>query len=108
MRHSCSYRIVAGAQDSDIVFLHDTSQRSMEATEMTRRNLSEKGFIFVAVESLIKRHGPLVAGQIYKTGNADCARLSTRGRDDCRQAHHCPKCAHPGKSHGTKNLVLNR
>ncbi|OPB00923.1 hypothetical protein BFW87_00495 [Pseudomonas fluorescens] len=66
-----SDRIIAGAQDGDIVFLHDTSQRSVEATEMTIRNLSEKGFVFVTVENLIKRRGSLVAGQIYKTGNTD-------------------------------------
>lgn len=62
-------RIVASAKDGDIVFLHDTSMRSVEATERVLRNLSEKGFRFVTASQLIKRHGRLEPGATYATAN---------------------------------------
>jgi peptidoglycan-N-acetylglucosamine deacetylase len=62
-----SDRIVSSARDGDIVFMHDTSQRSVEAVEMTIRSLSEKGFVFVTVQELIELQGKLVAGKIYES-----------------------------------------
>ena len=64
-----SDRVASKARDGDIVFLHDTSMRSVEATQTIVRDLSAKGFEFVTVPELIRRRGPFTAGQTYKTGH---------------------------------------
>lgn len=50
--------------------MHDTSLRSVEATEMAIRDLSAKGFVFVTAEELIRHRQTLVAGKVYTTGYA--------------------------------------
>jgi peptidoglycan/xylan/chitin deacetylase (PgdA/CDA1 family) len=61
-------RVVEGARDGDIVFLHDTSPRAVEATQGIVDELSAKGFEFVTVPELIRRRGTFSAGSIYETG----------------------------------------
>ena len=63
-----SDRVVSSARDGDIVFMHDTSMRSVEATEAIIQQLSAKGFKFVTVPELIRHRGQFAAGQTYKTG----------------------------------------
>lgn len=63
-----SEHIISKAHDGDIVFMHDTSSRTIEATERVIKKLSAEGFIFVTVPELIQKNGHLVAGQTYRTG----------------------------------------
>lgn len=61
-------RVVDHARDGDIVFLHDTSAQTVDATEAILNDLSAKGFEFVTVPELIRRRGKLVPGRTYETG----------------------------------------
>ncbi|MGV2068436.1 polysaccharide deacetylase family protein [Agrobacterium sp. 22-226-1] len=61
-------RVVEDARDGDIVFLHDTSPRAVEATQGIVDELSAKGFEFVTVPELIRRRGKFSPGSIYETG----------------------------------------
>ncbi|UHD45818.1 polysaccharide deacetylase family protein [Aureimonas altamirensis] len=61
-------RVVDHARDGDIVFLHDTSAQTVDATEAILSDLSAKGFEFVTVPELIRRRGKLVPGHTYETG----------------------------------------
>lgn len=63
-----SETIVSEAKDGSIVFLHDTSARSVDATELAIRGLSSRGFRFVTLSELIKRRGPIKPGAVYKNG----------------------------------------
>ncbi len=65
---SIGNRIVNDAKDGDIIFMHDTSQRSVQAVDTALRGLTERGFIFVTVPELLNRTTPLQAGQIYERG----------------------------------------
>ena len=61
-------RIVAKARDGDIVFMHDTSARSVAATERVIQRLSSQNYVFVTVPDLIRRQSRFIAGQTYKNG----------------------------------------
>lgn len=61
-------RVVEGARDGDIVFLHDTSPQAVEATHGIVDELSAKGFEFVTVPELIRRRGTFSPGSTYETG----------------------------------------
>jgi peptidoglycan/xylan/chitin deacetylase (PgdA/CDA1 family) len=66
-------RVVEGARDGDIVFLHDTSSQAVEATEGIVDELSSKGFEFVTIPELIRRRGTFSPGSTYETGcGTDC------------------------------------
>jgi peptidoglycan/xylan/chitin deacetylase (PgdA/CDA1 family) len=62
--------IVSEAKDGGIVFLHDTSMRSAEATALAIRELSAQGYRFVTLSELIARKGPIKPGAVYRNGNA--------------------------------------
>jgi peptidoglycan/xylan/chitin deacetylase (PgdA/CDA1 family) len=59
-------RVVSTARDGDIVFLHDTSMRAVEATQAIIKKLSAEGFEFVSVPEIIRRRLQLVAGRTYR------------------------------------------
>ena len=67
---SISERIIGQARDGDIVFLHDTAMRSVDATALVIQNLTQKGFVFVTTEELLARQGKIVAGETYPTRRA--------------------------------------
>lgn len=50
-------RVIATVRDGDIVFLHDTSMRSIDVTRSIIQDLSAKGFGFLTVPELIRRRG---------------------------------------------------
>lgn len=62
--------IVSEARDGGIVFLHDTSMRSVDATELVIRDLSERGYRFVTLSELIAKKGAVVPGAVYRNGYA--------------------------------------
>jgi peptidoglycan-N-acetylglucosamine deacetylase len=63
---SIGNRIVADARDGDIIFMHDTSPRTVEAMEIALRGLTAKGFIFVTVPELLSRASGMQAGVTYE------------------------------------------
>lgn len=64
---SITERIVSSAMYGDILFPHDTSQCSVEMAQFELLGPSIKGFRFVTISELIKRHGELVPGATYET-----------------------------------------
>ncbi|WP_454830872.1 polysaccharide deacetylase family protein [Pseudoxanthomonas wuyuanensis] len=60
--------IVSEARDGGIVFLHDTSMRSVDATALVVRELSSKGYRFVTLSELIAKKGPIKPGAVYRNG----------------------------------------
>ncbi|MEO9337117.1 polysaccharide deacetylase family protein [Mesorhizobium sp. SB112] len=63
-------RVVDHARDGDIVFLHDTSAQTIDATEAIVKDLSARGFEFVTVPELIRQRGNLVPGVTYESGGS--------------------------------------
>jgi peptidoglycan/xylan/chitin deacetylase (PgdA/CDA1 family) len=66
---SIGNRIVADARDGDIIFMHDTSPRAVEAMEIALRGLTAKGFVFVTVSELLSRAGGMRSGVTYERGS---------------------------------------
>ncbi len=60
--------VVSEARDGGIVFLHDTSMRSADATALAIRELSAQGYRFVTLSELITRKGPIQPGAVYRNG----------------------------------------
>jgi peptidoglycan/xylan/chitin deacetylase (PgdA/CDA1 family) len=60
--------IVTEARDGGIVFLHDTSMRSVDATALVIRDLSKKGYRFVTLSELIAKKSQIEPGAVYRNG----------------------------------------
>lgn len=60
--------IVSEARDGGIVFLHDTSIRSVDATVLVIRDLSSQGYRFVTLSELITKKGSIQPGAVYWNG----------------------------------------
>jgi peptidoglycan/xylan/chitin deacetylase (PgdA/CDA1 family) len=63
---SIGSRIVADARDGDIIFMHDTSPRTVQVMEIALRGLTAKGFTFVTVPELLTRAGGMRPGVTYE------------------------------------------
>ncbi len=64
-------RILSTAQDGDIIFLHDTSARSVVAVRIVLEQLTDQGFQFVTVSDLLQASGGAEPGAIYYSAPAE-------------------------------------